>query len=376
MSYIDEYIIDTPHGKIIDIDSIDLKYLVDKYGKDSLINDIISKIQSYEIDYPYTIHCSPDVCYLFNNLSKLELTTTGSKWNLLGVLNSRYSNTYNGLEYLSIVVKLCSYMRMDIITDIYSEKERLKCVVYGNKPPIEMWLDKDILRKVLTECINTYDMISTFSLRESLYSTRLIKYCNLYKVSIVKQVITLFNAKRIIDLSCGWGDRLIGSMGAKAECYHGCDPNVNMTPIYKEMVRDLNQGTDVNIQTVKAEDYVIKENYYDLFHSSPPFWIKEVYPDVDTTVSLDDWKVNFLYVYVKKAVHSVKKGGYITIYISEYGKIQYCNDMNDYINKMGLCEYIGCIGIASEKVDSISAKGNTIDINRYPIWVWKKIFEQ
>lgn len=382
---IDNYIYETSYGNIIDIDTIDLLSLLRQYGKESIINSIIKMVQQDKIDYPYALNCSPSVKYMFNNAVNLKLCTTDKKWLQRGYYSPLYPNTYNGDNYLSIVLHSSYYTKIDLITDIYSEKERVKCIVDGNPlPPIDIWKQDNVLKMILSECIDKYESISTYSIRESIYHTGLIKYCNLYKVSIVKQIIMIFSAKKVLDLSCGWGDRLIGSMAANVECYHGCDPNVNMSPIYKEMIRDLNISTDVKIDTVKAEDYTVKESYYDLFHSSPPFWIKEVYPDIDITVSLDDWKVNFLYVYIKKAVYGVKVGGYITIYISDYGRIRYCDDMNKYLSSLGICKYIGCIGLANSSsttpvtstisVDNSSNKEHTID-RQYGIWVWQKIFE-
>ena len=46
------------------------------------------------------------------------------------------------------------------------------------------------------------------------------------------------NAKRVLDTSCGWGDRLAGFFASDAEEYYICDPNPNTYARY--MNRYLN----------------------------------------------------------------------------------------------------------------------------------------
>ncbi len=44
------------------------------------------------------------------------------------------------------------------------------------------------------------------------------------------------NAKRVLDTSCGWGDRLAGFFASDAEEYYGCDPNPNTYQRYQEQI--------------------------------------------------------------------------------------------------------------------------------------------
>ena len=48
-----------------------------------------------------------------------------------------------------------------------------------------------------------------------------------FKPVVAKAIYQMTNAKRVLDTSCGWGDRLAGFFASDAEEYYGCDPNPN-----------------------------------------------------------------------------------------------------------------------------------------------------
>ena len=48
-----------------------------------------------------------------------------------------------------------------------------------------------------------------------------------FKPNVAKTIYQLTNAKRVLDTSCGWGDRLVAFCLGRAEEYIGCDPNPN-----------------------------------------------------------------------------------------------------------------------------------------------------
>ena len=46
-----------------------------------------------------------------------------------------------------------------------------------------------------------------------------------FKPNVAKAIYQMTNAKKVLDTSCGWGDRLAGFYASDAEEYIGCDPN-------------------------------------------------------------------------------------------------------------------------------------------------------
>ena len=61
-----------------------------------------------------------------------------------------------------------------------------------------------------------------------------------FKPNVAKTIYQMTNAKRVLDTSCGWGDRLAGFFASDAEEYIGCDPNPNTYKRYMEQIKMYN----------------------------------------------------------------------------------------------------------------------------------------
>jgi hypothetical protein len=251
---------------------------------------------------------------------------------------------------------------MNIITDVFSEELRLLSSVKGELPPLERWKQLDVLMFAFKAGINA-ENTDPYTFRQAIYESKLVKECNLYKACMPVFVAKLFKSKRVLDLSCGWGDRLIGFLAANVDVYDGCDPNPKMQPIYDTICERYKlPHQSVNIQCSTAEAYEVKEGEYDLFHSSPPFYDKECYDGINMGfTSFDDWMERFLLPYVAKGYKGLKKGGYFSIYICDYGRVKMCDKMNDFLVKQLGSTYQGVIGI--------SGKTGEFPL---PIWVHRK----
>ena len=51
------------------------------------------------------------------------------------------------------------------------------------------------------------------------------KECSTHNPLIIKYFIRKFAARRVLDFSSGWGDRLIGALTSDIDLYVGVDPN-------------------------------------------------------------------------------------------------------------------------------------------------------
>ncbi len=60
--------------------------------------------------------------------------------------------------------------------------------------------------------------------------------CTTFKPSLLVGLAKFFETYRILDISSGWGDRLIGAI-ASSECYSGTDPNKALQPGYHEIIK-------------------------------------------------------------------------------------------------------------------------------------------
>ncbi len=332
---------------------------ISMYEREELINFIVMAAASGVLSYPFVRLCISDPLPLFENLKQMKLEISTDPFSSPNKAGTELVDVGQS-PYLSIICKRREYFLGDIITDIYAEEARMRCREMRSPIPIEEWKKRGSVEKWVSLCLGTFGILTPFTMRESIFQSHLYKECNQYKPSVVVYLINLFRAKRVLDLSCGWGDRLIGSLAAGAEAYHGCDPNPDLSPVYAGMVRDLGGDTDVRIEQSKMEDYTVREGFYDLFHSSPPFWIKEQYNTMRVDIGLDEWVEDFLLLYVDKAMRGLRRGGIMAIYINDVGRIKYVDRMNDHIFAAGH-KYRGSIGL----------RGATSSMT-YNIWLWER----
>ena len=119
-----------------------------------------------------------------------------------------------------------------------------------------------------------------------------------FKPNVAKTIYELTNAKKVLDTSCGWGDRLAGFYTSSAKEYIGCDPNPNTFAQYMNQVyeyekilgnknihikeeRDyftINATKKVTIYRCGAEDLPWDEiSDIDCSFTSPPYFSTEEY---------------------------------------------------------------------------------------------------
>ena len=88
-------------------------------------------------------------------------------------------------------------------------------------------------------------------------------------------------AKRVLDTSCGWGDRLAGFFSSSAEEYYGCDPNPNTYKQYMKQIEEYSKlfpNKKVKIYNCGAEDLPYNElPDIDCAFTSPPYFSTEEY---------------------------------------------------------------------------------------------------
>lgn len=139
-----------------------------------------------------------------------------------------------------------------------------------------------------------------------------------FKPAVAKTVYEQNGAKRVVDISCGWGDRLAGFYTSNCtEDYLGCDPNKASYELYKKQClayEDLLQtplfpvdvefeehddwfevrgNKRVRIYNRPAEDMdwdSIVEDRYDLMFTSPPYFGIEKYAEGQDCEDKQSWK--------------------------------------------------------------------------------------
>uniref|UniRef100_A0A6C0H5R7 Type II methyltransferase M.TaqI-like domain-containing protein n=1 Tax=viral metagenome TaxID=1070528 RepID=A0A6C0H5R7_9ZZZZ len=242
------------------------------------------------------------------------------------------------------------------ITDYFTEKERIRCSFKNYESPLIYW------NKNKEKMIKKYGY-SIIKLREGLYNET--KFCNNFRISVSLTILSIFRPKTWLDISAGWGDRLISGILYGIEYYCGVDPNNNLHDYYKNII-------DTMVEENKRENFVLindafetvelptKVMEYDIVFSSPPFYDLEKYSDsvndsLNKYPNEKEWHDLFLMTSINKSIKYLKKGGYLILYIHN----------NNYLNKKleelkTIMEYKGWIYY--------------YDVNNNPrgIQIWKK----
>ena len=184
------------------------------------------------------------------------------------------------------------------VSNYFHQHLRLNCGSFGFKAPIDVWENgtaKDIWRCLgpIWRGINGMKPVEVDNkielrggrLDDKSYMSafRLGTYiATQFKPNVAKTIYQMTNAKRVLDTSCGWGDRLAGFFTSDAEEYIGCDPNPNTFKQYLKQVETYNsflsKPKKVTLYNCGAEDLPWdKIDNIDCAFTSPPYFSTERY---------------------------------------------------------------------------------------------------
>lgn len=253
-------------------------------------------------------------------------------------------DTYNG-KYLLIKENWEKNEELNNITDYFTEEVRIKCNFKNHISPLEYWNLHG--NEIITESMKKFGENNIKFIRDSMYYR--VKFCNNFRISVALTMYRLFNAKKILDISAGWGDRLIAAIAHNASFYCGVDPNSELHPHYTDIINTLAKPEDTkNFVLINDgfETATIPKNDYDLVFSSPPFFDLENYStsEKDSVIAYKNeerWFNDFLVPSIKKAYDNLIVGGHMILYIAESTSTHYIDKMFEYINS--IMKYNGSI---------------------------------
>ena len=255
------------------------------------------------------------------NLEKFKENQGSITKNILSLSYHRTTQKYNTNtnmnknKYVIIEDKWNDNYELNSLTDYFSENMRILCK-FGKEPtPQDAWINYTEKIKIISPSLE---------LREHFYSK--IKMCNNFRISVALTVLKIFRPQRWLDISCGWGDRLLAAILYDVELYYSVDPNKKLHKCYKEIIKTFVPKSKQNNFIVKKtgfENVIIPTTVeFDLVFSSPPFFDLEKY-STDKNDSLtrwgndeNSWADNFLIPCVIKAGLHLRVGGTMVLYFS------------------------------------------------------------
>ena len=184
------------------------------------------------------------------------------------------------------------------VSNYFHQHLRLNCSSFGFKAPMDVWQNgtaKDIWRCLgpIWRGINSMKPVEiegktelrggVLNDKSYISAFRLGTYiATQFKPNVAKTIYQMTNAKRVLDTSCGWGDRLAGFFCSDAEEYIGCDPNPNTYKQYLKQIETYNSFLStpkkVTIYNCGAEDLPWDQiDNIDCAFTSPPYFSTERY---------------------------------------------------------------------------------------------------
>ena len=276
-------------------------------------------------DYPY-------LCHFLTEEKMLERFRKLQKYN--PDFKQRDKNKFG----FDIVINYDIDKEYNRITDWFTDVCRARCIFKGSKmTPYEYYRKNKgtILGKSL---INDKEFYYD-KFENAIYNS--VKMCNNFQLTIIMNIYRYFNAKKILDSSAGWGDRLIAAFACGAS-YTGVDPSSCLNPLYKKIIRILSSETDNKLSynvISKPFEEVSKDELgksdYDIAFTSPPFFDLEIYNEDDTQSVVGhntqkEWVHNFLNVLADINIHYLKVNGHFVIYVPEYEEfMEYMRNRKD-----------------------------------------------
>lgn len=202
------------------------------------------------------------------------------------------------------------------ITNFFSEKIRIKCQFGDKLTPLEYW---NVNKKKILENVNK---LSIYDIREYIfYNTKL---CSNFRISLGLTILNHFKPKKWLDISAGWGDRLLTAIFYKVDLYVATDPNLELQSCYNEII-------DTFVSSENKKNFIIiptgfeiaklPDEKFDIVFTSPPFFDLEKYSEFkdDSLTKYNNekkWCREFLLKSLVKSYNYLKQNGHIILYIS------------------------------------------------------------
>ena len=366
--YINQGIINIPKDIVMD--------------KKMLIDAFLLEVSQGTILFPYKKLFIRDNDEKFERLMIYKPVINTDSFDITRFINKKISrinfNKYKG-NYLCFVAQEEDYDNIDILTDQFTDDQRM---VARNKKstmsPINLWNSKEELSKLLGKMLDEKEEISSYNIREYIYK---LKYeCNSFKLTLASSIYWLFNAKKILDISAGWGDRLLAAIAHYADRYVGVDPNTDLIKGHTDIIKTFTQHRDTSALKNKYEviplkfessELILEREEFDLIFTSPPYFDLEIYTrnegqSITSFPNFQAWLINFLFVSLKKAWNSLTIGGNMVIHIQDFERYAIIEPMILFV--LGWCDgsnYDGVIGS-----NAIHSGGVVSGIR--PMWVFSK----
>jgi hypothetical protein len=380
------------------------KNLIKQYDKDSIKDSLAEYIISNNIPFPTKKISYDDLNRLFTKFTKTSMM--GHYKNVQNVLEKfDYKYKYNQ-NPLGVIDKSHAY---NSVSNYFQQLNRMKCGSNLVDSPYDIWHDKTKLSRMnwhfwrLGALGNSDIDNSTFrsAFRIGTYTA------TQFKPTVAKALYEKHKAHKVLDTSCGWGDRLAGFYATShTELYVGCDPNPEVYETYKDQCLEYENmlGCDSAVLQDKGDHFIVlgtkkviiynlpsedvdwskHENTFDFYFTSPPYYETERYAANHSSTqsyiryqTFDSWKHDFFFKVNRMVWDTLSDNAYMMINIIEPRiakgtRLNLCDDMVDDILTYQNAYYLGKIGMRMQARPHAIVEADKNSIFVEPIWVFRK----
>ena len=304
------------------------------------ISEIISYLKT--IEYPYEKLPLEEICYM--TLKNCEGVQFIDDKNYIYLSNYKCPKKHLGLYILNRhAMNTCHSL-----SSYYTIQERIHSRRFDGISPYQYWNEnKDIVIEKCLIQLKKYDYthikeelpyefggvnstVNHMGLQHecalALFRTGMpASFPSNLVVKVINDHYKTYKAK-ILDISAGWGDRLLASCILDSY-YLACDPNSKLSIPYNKIIEKYGHKNKQFVICSPFEDIdvteVIKEHgKFNCLFSSPPFFDLEIYSTESTQSSeryktIDIWIEKFLFASLLKCNDLLEKDAYIFLHLSD-----------------------------------------------------------
>jgi hypothetical protein len=346
-------------------------FLTKSYTKEDIKNMIADIILEFEVPMPMREITEEDAYEDFQDLKKVTCSDV-----------IQYSEWFTRYEYQYPLnpILISSNNKGNKSSDFFHQDVRWRCDSINSPSPFRTWTQKRFLLTLLSALWSLkFTHVDENVLRSCIAMRKYI--ASQFRPSAAKAIIEYFGAKKILDFSSGWGDRLSGFLASDALCYTGVDPNQKLVERYKQQIETFNSENKVCTMIQGCAEDQKYDTTYDLVFTSPPYYNIERYTKNENQSykkfkKIDQWLDGFLFKALGHAWEALEYEGYMAINISDvysnHTVNKICDPMNDFIRSLPDAKYAGCLGYQLAKRPNSGALKGKKGRFAEPVWIWQK----
>lgn len=339
---------------------------------DKAASELIKLVRDGTIWFPFQKFFQENPNKLFHNLQIIDLPIHEGNYKLYSYypLYATYLPPRFRGKPITIAGSRETYETADVLSDYFIEDVRLKAKRYDQiRSILECWTVDFCLKEILKTALHK-QYITPKTLRGAIYET--IPETKIFNPTWAKALLKLvvgsdLSKKKWLDISAGWGDRLLTAMALDMD-YTGFDPNIELKQGHTAMIEKFGDPKRHRVIYEPFENTIIPDGPYDVILSSPPYFTIEEYAPGQEGQSIvsypnyDKWMVWFLFASLEKAWNNLKDGGYLILHLGDARTIATSEPTNIFIeNYLPGASWEGVIGLQGEAGYP------------RPVWIWKKL---